>query len=736
VLAEQREFVFADTREDSGMDENSGLARTSPAAFAAGAAGGSRKEPSRAGPKEASSKCGASSEAARGKEEAIRSSAHIKIEEDAALETLLGHEVYVHGTGPARELRRDGVLRKVGENIRIESQGAVVTLNEFCKVAQNTLKRPREAIRLHKTGRSIKQTTDRILEHHGHDLSSSDDDGNQSRHASNPGSGGRGKEGKEGGEAEGEETEDRDEELVQCIEDYTPESEVDHAYNQPRVDLTLLLPAKRRTSVAAQKAEDERMQGALAACLDLLHELLSDEVCPPVIRAEESGGGRLEGIRTRLENKQYATHAAFASDVQAALERQRQVLASTGREAGKAGEGAAAEEAAGDGGATVAQQREEVDTFLFVFEKKYQAIADQTQREEEEMRRHTLPRPLNEMPQRHVEDWAILDEEGRYLAPWHATYGTLLASLAVPPRPPVGDEDEEEEERYRRLTPLRVRVSSPDEWHAQCMDLTGSALPRYWLRGAAAPSGADGPRGGTGKVWYLLGMPQARYARFLHTESSWLLGAYRIAAFLSFSPKSTFNEVVEVLAGRNFPQVALSSRREGDADAADDVPEKLEPIGLEHVLERAPRVLEEMSNLFPKLASHKFGISLMARHHKFVRRKARGLTGAQITSLRMMGGGGLANVRGEDGGDKREESACKVPKRSAWSQDKEKEEDKERAADGDAVPRSLLQLLSEAPDQHSPHDDDDDEEREPSGQHGQVELGRGSTAEEVGDTSD
>ena len=36
-----------------------------------------------------------------------------KTDADVALETLVGHEIYVYGTGSAREVRRDGFLRKV-----------------------------------------------------------------------------------------------------------------------------------------------------------------------------------------------------------------------------------------------------------------------------------------------------------------------------------------------------------------------------------------------------------------------------------------------------------------------------------------------------------------------------------------------------------------------------------------------------------------------------------------------
>lgn len=37
----------------------------------------------------------------------------IKTDADTALDSLVGHDIYVYGTGGAREVRRDGVLRKV-----------------------------------------------------------------------------------------------------------------------------------------------------------------------------------------------------------------------------------------------------------------------------------------------------------------------------------------------------------------------------------------------------------------------------------------------------------------------------------------------------------------------------------------------------------------------------------------------------------------------------------------------
>jgi hypothetical protein len=43
-----------------------------------------------------------------------------KMDADLVLETLVGHEVYVYGTGGARETRRNGVLRKVDLAMPVE----------------------------------------------------------------------------------------------------------------------------------------------------------------------------------------------------------------------------------------------------------------------------------------------------------------------------------------------------------------------------------------------------------------------------------------------------------------------------------------------------------------------------------------------------------------------------------------------------------------------------------------
>ncbi|MGB1597121.1 MAG: hypothetical protein ACPIOQ_30455, partial [Promethearchaeia archaeon] len=63
----------------------------------------------------------------------------LKTDHDAALESLAGQRVYVYGTGLAREVRRDGVLRVVGTPpntaVRVESQGTLMGFNDFCASA-------------------------------------------------------------------------------------------------------------------------------------------------------------------------------------------------------------------------------------------------------------------------------------------------------------------------------------------------------------------------------------------------------------------------------------------------------------------------------------------------------------------------------------------------------------------------------------------------------------------------
>ena len=253
--------------------------------------------------------------------------------------------------------------------------------------------------------------------------------------------------------------------------------------------------------------------------------------------AEEDSTTGLGWVRAQLDENALATQADFACAVRKAL--------SPGAEGEEEEQGAA-------------QARKEV---LQLFEDKYCVLADEADLAEEQAVCRFLPRPLDEMPQRLLQEWCILDNKGLYLAPWHASHalspGGVFGTLVPAPPPPgrlkrteqeAGDaqDADEDADAQGHAAPLKVRLNAPDEWQAQCLDGTGCALPQYWLRGAASTGAASklGPRGGPGKVWYQLGCPAQAYVEFLRSESWWLMGSYRIAHFLHAAPKSTFNEVV------------------------------------------------------------------------------------------------------------------------------------------------------------------------------------------------
>ena len=575
----------------------------------------------------------------------------LKTDHDAALESLAGQRVYVYGTGLAREVRRDGVLRVVGTPpntaVRVESQGTLMGFNDFCASAQNSKKRPRQTIYIAETGLSLKQTCEEILGGHESGGISSDDE-RSSHRAGASGILFAHKSARVCAREEEEEFEG-DVDLLDGGE-HADEEEVTCAYDMPPVDLTVLLPAKRRVSIAAHKDAAARRARALRACLGLLTDLIVSDVAAPFQEDDEFLG--LATLKVQLENNEFHSHSDFAQGMRQMIQEEQ--------------------EKAGDDAHDVVQGRSRKASLQLLsdcFEDRYLTIADQAQLDEEESSSRLLPRPLDRMPQRLLETWSIIDKKGAFLPPWHGNDalapGGVFGILTVPPRPPFagnkrdncasgeGESDQnhsnEVEQAWSDLVPMQVRLNAPDEWQAQCLDPFGCALPQYWIRGSACKRGVGkGPRSGDGRVWYRLGEPAAGYAAFLRRESSWLMAAYRIAHFLNAWPKSTFNEVCDVIAGRNWVDDTEDKKggEDGEGSAA-----KLEPLPLEAVLEHAERVLEEMSNMYPRLSSHKFGNSLMARHHKYLHRKARGLTGAQISSLRMFGGGGGASAGA--GGDRK-----------------------------------------------------------------------------------
>ena len=166
--------------------------------------------------------------------------------------------------------------------------------NDFCASANNSKKRPRQAIHLVRSGISLKQATDEILgkSAQGNESSSSDEDRAQRRTSSGGGSLGAGpsanghssdsKRPKVGAKTSGTDDFVGNRELLQSAE-YKPESEIDHTYDQPPVDFTQVLPGKRRISPAAQKEAHERRARALRTCLNVLKILLLDNLSGPVV---------------------------------------------------------------------------------------------------------------------------------------------------------------------------------------------------------------------------------------------------------------------------------------------------------------------------------------------------------------------------------------------------------------------------------------------------------------------
>ena len=98
-----------------------------------------------------------------------RTGPELKHEGDLALHAIVGQEVFVHGTGNAREVRKAGVVRRVGDQIRVESDGHLMGLNDFCASASNTKKRPRECVHVASTGFSLAKTMEILWSSQGGD---------------------------------------------------------------------------------------------------------------------------------------------------------------------------------------------------------------------------------------------------------------------------------------------------------------------------------------------------------------------------------------------------------------------------------------------------------------------------------------------------------------------------------------------------------------------------------------
>ena len=283
--------------------------------------------------------------------------------------------------------------------------------NDFCASAQNSKKRPRQTIYLAANHQSLKQATDELLGN-ANDSHSSDDErahrrtgGGSANGTSNlPTSVGKSWSASGGADDEDDFVGDRD--LLECGDDYTEEDELDHSYDQPPVDFTLVQPHKRRVSIAAHKEAEERNVRTMRSCLNLIRSLLADDEVSGALDDDDPGSGVPADIRAQLqrqvlaqlEQDEFKSHCAFAAAVRTVLEGAREHAKARGLPS------------------------EGLQLFAESFEDKYHVVADQAQHEEEEATRRFLPRPLPEMPQRRLDNWCIIDDKGIYLAPWHGAH--------------------------------------------------------------------------------------------------------------------------------------------------------------------------------------------------------------------------------------------------------------------------------------------------------------------------
>jgi len=521
----------------------------------------------------------------------------------SALETLIGSRIYVHGTGGAKGVRKDGILCKVGDAVRVESEGTVMGLNDFCASAQNSKKRPRDCVRLADSGMSLKQATESMI-------------GVLPPAAPKKAEGqrGNGKSGDAANLAEDREDESSDDnssvksddekepshpeveekaaavvkkkesklviskcpELLASSHLYKSEEEVGHEYDRAKVDFTLVLPCA--SNKGNQSAAQEKHVLDMKLCLNMLKMIMNHKFgplfCEPFRTAQESDVKKrvsqpidLIRIKENLEEGRYQDPSEFSAHVRLIFHNAKLLYP----------QGSAMLDCA--------------DSVSQLFESKFDSIESHAVKENAETFKK-LPAELKDVPQRFLDCWFIMDSNGEFLAPWHAgdasqpggVFGLLLA--AGPGKGEGGEGDSDS---------LEIRLEAPDEWHVQCLDMTGCKLPQFWIRGDSH----------AGPVWYQLGSPLEMYRPFLRRECTWLMASYRICSFLQSCPKASYEEVCEVLAGKNWKSGG----------------KKLRPLVMDLVLDRADKIVEEVALLNPKLTSHRFLLTLLARQSKYLRRK-------------------------------------------------------------------------------------------------------------------
>lgn len=240
----------------------------------------------------------------------------LQYEGDLALHALVGQAVYVNGTGNAREVRKVGVVRRVGDQIRVESEGHLMGLNDFCASASNTKKRPRECVHIVETGLSLAKTMEALGARAAveQEAAGGDDAGAEGDAADGEDGGsaqkrqrvnGQAGEGGEGSEEEFVEVQASAELMEECAT-FDAEDAVAAEFDQPKVNFTSVRALCEPETPAETHARLFRETETFKNCTDALRTIMTDrDVALVQADAEGDAPRNLTKVHDMLINNKY-----------------------------------------------------------------------------------------------------------------------------------------------------------------------------------------------------------------------------------------------------------------------------------------------------------------------------------------------------------------------------------------------------------------------------------------------
>jgi hypothetical protein len=494
---------------------------------------------------------------------------------NAALETFDSEPVYVVGTGPACNIKKIGILRKIGGFMKIECEGQILGLKEFCNLAQNKKQIARDGVRLASNNMTLTEAIDQMLmagdmeaqgmagavssPHTSTKVSSSHGaDGSKASPAlsGTPGSAPAKKKKKSENAAAAAAilAQSAAKKMFESAAEFSTNEDVLQDYDREKQDFTAVMIEDRNEQIRLKKEKD------MLKCKALVKSIISNRqgalFLKPIDLSEYpdyadkiSTPMDLGTVRSMLEQGSYVSHEEFARDMRLVWSNAMVFYPPD------------------------SEMSETALKLSDSFEDRYATIlAEAASVEDEHEKPSEMPENLQAVPQRCISDWAIFDQSGAFLPPWNGSEATSPGGLCGVLIPADGVD----------LPPVNFRIESPSEWRARCVDPLGNQLPEFWVC--------------SGKVWYLLSKPIVAYKDFLMEESAWVMATYRIAAYLNHSPRASFDDVCKVLEGKGW--------RKGD---------KLVPHSIETLIKHADGVVTEITNIYPKFSGHKFCTTLLQK---------------------------------------------------------------------------------------------------------------------------